>query len=60
MSEFYTIKEAADLLGVSPFTLRRYIKKGNLEAYAIGDGWRIKKDDLEKFVSNSKVKFKGE
>lgn len=60
MSEFYTIKEAADLLGVSPFTLRRHIKKGNLEAYAIGDGWRIKKDDLEKFVSNSKVKFKGE
>lgn len=33
MNRYYTIKEAADLLGVSPLTLRNWDKKGKLIAY---------------------------
>lgn len=51
------IKEAAELLGVNPATLRKWDKEGRLPAIKIskrGDR-RYKMDDIDKFV-NSKDK----
>lgn len=50
------IKEAAEMLGVNPETLRRWDRSGKLKAIIVsirGDR-RYKKEDIEKFVNRSK------
>ena len=38
---FLTPQEVSSLLRVSVYTVRRWIKEGNLPAYKVGRGWRI-------------------
>ncbi|KKP68178.1 MAG: binding domain, excisionase family protein [Candidatus Roizmanbacteria bacterium GW2011_GWA2_35_19] len=50
------IKEAADILGVNPETLRRWDKEGKLPAVKVsvrGDR-RYKPEDIEKFIEQNK------
>lgn len=50
------IKEAAEMLGVNPETLRRWDRSGKLKAVVIsirGDR-RYKKEDVEVFIKRSK------
>ena len=49
------IKEAAELLGVNPATLRKWYKEGKLLALKIskrGDR-RYRKEDIEKFINQN-------
>lgn len=49
------IREAAEMLGVNPETLRRWDRIGKLPAIVIskrGDR-RYKKENIEKFIKNS-------
>ena len=49
------IKEAAEMLGVHPETLRRWDRSGKLKAIVIsirGDR-RYKKEDIERFLKHS-------
>jgi excisionase family DNA binding protein len=46
-----TLPEAAALSSLSRDHLRRAIKKGALKAQIIGRGWRIKRADLDAYVS---------
>ena len=44
---YYTVSEAAEVLGVSPSTIWRWIDAGRLPAYRVGlRSIRIKKEDL--------------
>lgn len=55
MKNLLTLKEAADLLGVSKETMRRLDRSGELHAVIIsrrGDR-RYKMEDLEKFIMNN-------
>lgn len=50
------IKEAAEMLGVNPETLRRWDRSGKLKAVIVsvrGDR-RYKKEDIENFIKSSK------
>lgn len=50
------IKEAAEILGVNPETLRRWDHSGKLKAVVVsmrGDR-RYKHEDIEKFIDKSK------
>lgn len=50
------IREAAEMLGVNPETLRRWDRVGKLKAVIVstrGDR-RYKKEDIEKFINTSK------
>jgi predicted ribosomally synthesized peptide with nif11-like leader len=38
--------EAADLLGVKPFTIRTYARRGVIPGKKLGNDWRFVKDDL--------------
>ena len=50
--DYFTAKEAADILHVSERTIMRYIKTKRLLATKIGQ-WRIKKVDIDRFVKES-------
>ncbi|MFA5015493.1 MAG: helix-turn-helix domain-containing protein [Actinomycetota bacterium] len=43
----YTLKQAAEKLGVSIVTLRRYIKQGKLTANKVGKEYRVAEADVE-------------
>ena len=56
IGKLYTVKEAADILGVSTRSIFRYIQpnaKYQLKASKIGS-WRIRERDLEEFLEYKK------
>jgi len=50
--ELLSVQEAADFLGLSVSTIRRYIRDGRLPAYRVAGErlLRIKRSDLEKLL----------
>src|SRR3954468_5764628 len=60
-SDFYSIAQAAKLLGVSPSTVWRWIEADRLPAYRVGPkNIRIKKADLEQAVQPTRSTGKEE
>jgi len=51
--ELFSVQKAAESLGVSESTIRRYISDGRLLAYRLGDERliRIRRQDLDKLLS---------
>ena len=47
---FLTPQEVSDFLRVSVYTVRRWIKQGELPAYKVGRGWRISETDLSAWL----------
>jgi len=54
MDKFLTPNEIAELLKVDPRTVRNWINNNKLEAVKLGNRWRIKKDDFDKFIEERK------
>jgi PTS system nitrogen regulatory IIA component len=52
---FLTVQEVSDLLRVSVYTVRRWIKEGTLPAYKVGRGWRIGEADLAGWLSQQRL-----
>lgn len=48
---YYSINEAAEVLGVHPNTIRNRIKDGRLAAGRIGWDWRISKEAILALVA---------
>jgi len=51
MSEFLSVKEAADEIGVKEDTIRSYIRQGRLKAIFVGNKYRIKREEWNKFLA---------
>ena len=47
-----TISECRLLTGLSEATLRDAVKDGTLKAKLIGRGWKVKRSDLDQFISD--------
>ncbi|TEB08639.1 Helix-turn-helix domain protein [Pelotomaculum schinkii] len=56
MQELLTPQEAANLLKVHLRTVYIYLRSGELPAAKVGDNWRIRPSDLEKFIEKRMVK----
>lgn len=52
---FLTPQEVSDLLRVSVYTVRRWIKEGQLPAYKVGRGWRVSERDLDHWLSQQRM-----
>jgi len=52
---FLTPQDVSDHLQVSVYTVRRWIKQGELPAYKVGRLWRIKREDLDRWLEQQRV-----
>ena len=50
--DFYLVSELAEKLRVSEMTIYRYIEAGKLKAHRLGKGYRIPKEEFEKFLES--------
>ena len=48
-----TLREAAEVLRLSPRTVREYLKRGEIEGRIIGGRWRLRRADLDAFFENA-------
>jgi excisionase family DNA binding protein len=54
-SPFYTTKELADFLKLSPRTIQRWIDEGHLPAYRFGRKFRVRGDHFDEFLDTFKA-----
>ena len=52
--EFYTVKELAGLLRVSPLTIYRLVSKGDIPCYSIGQAKRFRRWDIKSFLTRQR------
>jgi len=58
--EWLSVEQIANELGLTEDTIRNYIRTRQLTAYRIGNTYRIKREDLDKFLEKRKVSDEGE
>jgi excisionase family DNA binding protein len=51
-SSFLTVQEVADLVRVSTMTVYRLIKAGDLGAVRVGKSYRIREDDVDRYLAS--------
>jgi excisionase family DNA binding protein len=56
--EFLSPEEVGERIGVSVYTVRRWVKTGQLRAFKPGKEYRIQKSDLEEFLRAREVRPK--
>lgn len=56
--KLYTTEEVAEQLKVTAKTVREWIGRGELEAIDLGQGYRIRRSDLEAFLESRKRRRK--
>jgi len=52
--EFYTVGQLAELLQLTPMTIYRMVRRGELACHAIGRIKRFRRGDVEIFLENSR------
>ena len=57
MSPLLDLKTAAHLLGISPWTVRAFVKKGKLRPVRIGRRVLIEEAELRRFINEAKAKW---
>ena len=54
MQPLKSIDEAAGLLGISPWTIRDYIRNGKLQPVRLGRRVLVEESELERFVAQGR------
>lgn len=54
MDELLTIKEVAQKLKMHPDTIKRMLIAGKMPGYKIEGSWRVKQDELERWIEDRK------
>ena len=52
--EFYTVGQLADLLQLTPMTIYRMVRRGELACHAIGRIKRFRRGDVEAFLQKAR------
>ncbi|MGI9622663.1 MAG: helix-turn-helix domain-containing protein [Acidimicrobiales bacterium] len=52
LSRFMTVAEVASLMRVSTMTVYRLIKAGDIPAVRVGKSYRLREDDVDRFLSS--------
>jgi excisionase family DNA binding protein len=57
---FFSTNQVAQTLGVSPFTIRRYIKLRKLKAVKLEGSYRVRQTDLDHFLKAREIETEEE
>jgi excisionase family DNA binding protein len=57
--DLLTVSEVAEAMRVSNMTVYRLIKSGQLAAIRVGKSYRIREDDVDRFLSEQSVNVEG-
>jgi excisionase family DNA binding protein len=49
--KLYSPEEVAEYLGLSPITIRHYLRTGTMQGVQVGHQWRVKESALEAYVA---------
>lgn len=52
---FYSVEKVAEILDLTPETIRRWIRSGKLKATKPGQSYKIRREDLEKLLKDKLV-----
>ncbi len=55
MPKLFSVEASAELLSISPWTVRKYIKLGKLRPVRIGRRVLLEEAELQRFISASKA-----
>ena len=55
--ETFTVEELAKYLKLHEYTIRRLARDGKVPSFKAGGQWRFRKDEINKWSKNSKVKI---
>lgn len=55
MKQLYDINSAARLLGISPWTVRAYIRRGKLKPVRLGRRVLLEESELERLVAENRT-----
>ncbi|MBM4055318.1 MAG: helix-turn-helix domain-containing protein [Planctomycetes bacterium] len=56
--KLYSLKELSEILGITTFTLRTYIRQGKLKARKMGTKWLVTEEALKDYFSDTKKEEK--
>ncbi|MBU1006148.1 MAG: helix-turn-helix domain-containing protein [Candidatus Omnitrophica bacterium] len=51
-----TVKDVAEYLDVHPMTIYKYVRDGRIPAFKIGDSWRVRRDSIQKWITDNEQK----
>lgn len=54
MEKTYTPEEAAEILKVIPYTVRKWLRDGKIKGTKLGRMWRISESELKRLLSAEK------
>ena len=57
MARVFTVDEAADYLHVTPYTIRKWLRKGKIPGRKIGRIYRILEDELQAVLQGHHIAF---
>ena len=49
--DILTLKDLQKLLHIGKYTALRFVQSGEIEAFRVGNQWRILKEKLQKYIS---------
>lgn len=55
MEQLLTIDEVAGVLRLTPYTVRKFLREKRLQGFKIGKEWRVRKDELDRFLRNEQA-----
>ena len=55
MNRLHSIEESAEILGISPWTVRKYIREFKLQPVRIGRRVLLEEAELQRFVADSRA-----
>ena len=59
MEKLLTLRQVSEKLQISENTLYKLARKGEIPAIKIGNQWRFKAQDIERWLEEQKTKKKG-
>jgi excisionase family DNA binding protein len=60
MSQIMRLKEVAEYLRMSPMTIYRMAKRGDIPCFKVGDEWRFRLEAIEQWILEKEKKICGE